>query len=83
MAFTAFRRKINERKLRKIKKDMKYFHKVNIYINIIFWLKPDPIPGLDKSRTCVLDVLEIINFTNYRTPLFFNKYAHEHTFSVY
>ena len=35
-----------------------------------------------KSSMCVRDVLEIINFTNCRTWLFFNKYAQEHTFSV-
>ena len=39
--------------------------------------------GLDKSRRCVRDVLEMMNCTNCRTSLFFNKYAHEHTFSVY
>ena len=38
--------------------------------------------GLDKSRTCICDVLEMINFTNCRTQLFFNKYTHEHTFSI-
>ena len=36
--------------------------------------------GLDKSRTYVCDVLEIINFTNGRTWLFFIKYTHEHAF---
>ena len=40
-------------------------------------------PGLDKSRTCVPEVLEIINFTNCRTRLFFNKYVYEHIFSIY
>ena len=34
--------------------------------------------GLDKSRTCIREVLKIMNFTNYRNLLFFNKYAHEH-----
>ena len=33
-----------------------------------------------QSPTCVSDVLEIINCRNCRTWLFFNKYAHEHTF---
>ena len=40
-----------------------------------FW----SIADLNKSHTCIPDVLEIINFT---VPLFFRKYAHEHTFSV-
>ena len=31
---------------------------------------------------CIRDVLGIINFTNCHAWLFFNKYAHEHTFSV-
>ena len=39
--------------------------------------------GVDKSRTCARDVLEIINFTNCRFECFFNKFAHEHTFSVF
>ena len=40
------------------------------------------MPGVDKSRTCVRYVLEIINFTNCRTWLFSNKYIHEQNFSV-
>ena len=31
---------------------------------------------------CVSDVLDIINFKNCRSWLFFNKYVLEHTFSV-
>ena len=38
--------------------------------------------SLDKSRTRVRDVLEIIYFTSCHTWLFFNKYAHENTCSV-
>ena len=37
---------------------------------------------LEKSLTCVPDVLEIINFADCRTLVFFSKYAHEHSFSV-
>ena len=40
------------------------------------------MPGVDKSRTCVRYVLEIINFTNCRTWLFSKKYVHEHNVSV-
>ena len=39
------------------------------------------IMSLDKSRMYVREVLEIRNFTNCCTWLFFNKYAHEHAFS--
>ena len=39
-------------------------------------------PVLEKSRMYIRNILEIINFTNRRTLLFFKKYAHEHTFSV-
>ena len=39
--------------------------------------------GLDKLHMCVRDILKIKNFTNCCTWLFFNKYAHEHTFSVF
>lgn len=59
-------------------------------------LKRDPTPGwscnikqnswraldLDKSRTYIRHVLDIIDFKNYLTRLFFLKYAHEHTSSV-
>ena len=36
--------------------------------------------GLDKSRMCVCDIRKTKDFTNCQTWLFFNKYAHEHTF---
>ena len=39
-------------------------------------------PGLDKSRTCVHDILEMKHFTKCSILSFFNKYTHEHTFSV-
>ena len=54
----------------------------------MFWISVEFFPdfrrnaGLEKSRTCVRDMLEIINFTNCLTWLFFNKYVHEHTFLV-
>ena len=38
--------------------------------------------GHEKLRTCVRDMLEIMNFTNCRIWLFFNRYTLEHTFSV-
>ena len=38
--------------------------------------------GLCKSRTCVRDVLEIINFTNCHICVF-DKYAHEYICSVF
>ena len=38
--------------------------------------------GLDKSRTCVPNVLKIKNLTNWQTWLFFDKYAHKSIFSV-
>ena len=38
--------------------------------------------GPDKSCTCVGDVFKITNLTSHHNWLFFNKYAHEHTFSV-
>ena len=38
--------------------------------------------GLDKLHMCICDILAIVNFTNCTTSLFFNKYAHKHTFSV-
>ena len=37
---------------------------------------------IDELLMRVRDILEIINFTYCRTPLYFNKYGHEHTFSV-
>ena len=39
------------------------------------------MPGGDKSRTYLRYVVEIINFTNYRAWLFFNKHIHKQNFS--
>ena len=39
--------------------------------------------GFAKSRTCVRNVLEIINFKNCPTWLFFNKWAHKRTLCVW
>ena len=38
--------------------------------------------GLDKSRTCVRNVVKIENFTNSHTWFYFNEYVHGHIFSV-
>ena len=38
--------------------------------------------GRDISPTRIHDVLEIINLTNFRDKLFFNKYNQEKSFSV-
>ena len=40
------------------------------------------LEGLPRRRTNTRDVLEIINFTNCCSWLFFNKNVYEHTFSV-
>ena len=40
------------------------------------------VEGIEKSGTCICDILEITNFTNCCTWLFFNKYTTEHTFPV-
>ena len=50
------------------------------YVKIRF--KNKGSPGLDKLRMCVRDILEIINFTNCSTLIFFKKYMLTNTSSV-
>ena len=62
-----------------IKTDQETFIQLWIYsVKISFSIHADDTigngVGLDKLRTCVRYVLEIINFTDYRTGLFSNKY---------
>ena len=47
------------------------------------WQSVTRFAGFYKSRMCVRDIFETQNFTNCRTWLSFNKYAHEHTSSVF
>ena len=49
---------------------------------IIFQLIVSCTAGLDKLRTCVRYVFEIINFTNYRNWLFSNKHVREKNLSL-
>ena len=48
----------------------------------IFYFQVVQYSGHDKSCTCICEVLEIINLTNYHIWLFFNKYTNKHPFSV-
>ena len=51
-------------------------YNIHMYIYIYICIYAE----LGKLRTCIRDVLKIISFRNCHTSLFFNKFAHEHTF---
>ena len=59
---------------------VKSFGYIKCYIcqKIWWWTRTE----LDNSNTCIRYILQIINFTNCSTWLFFNKYTHENIFSV-
>ena len=48
-----------------------FFGKTVLKIKIFLRRYTEKISGLDKSRACVRDVLEIINFTNLRYVIIF------------
>ena len=63
--------------------DLSGFQSQNSQTTFIYRFFQSRYPaGLDKSQMCICSILEIKNLTNCCTWLFFNKYAHEHTFSV-